>query len=191
MHRQPQDLHPSEFDALDRRLLDTCQRDMPICVRPYQRLAERLGTTEHDLIHRLERLHALGVISRAGPVFDHARAGASLLAAVAAHDDERDAVAAAINRAPGVNHNYLRDAACGFNLWFVMTAPNDAELDARLDALETALERPVLRLPMVESFHIDLAFPLPWPELERAELERAELERKELERAEQATEAFS
>lgn len=169
-------VEPGELDALDRRLLDTYQRGLPVEPKPFLTLATRLGTTESDILDRLERLHTLGVISRAGPVFDHARAGASLLAAVAAHDDERDAVAAQINRAPGVNHNYLRDAACGFNLWFVMTAPNDAELDARLDALETALERPVLRLPMVESFHIDLAFPLPWSELESSELERVELD---------------
>ena len=114
MHRPPQNGYPGQLDALDRRLLDTCQRGMPICARPYQRLAECLDTTEHDLICRLARLHALGVISRAGPVFDHARAGASLLAAVAAQKAECDAVAAEINRAPGINHNYLRDAACGY-----------------------------------------------------------------------------
>lgn len=177
MHRQPQDLHPSEFDALDRRLLDTCQRDMPICARPYQRLAERLGTTEHDLIHRLERLHALGVISRAGAVFDHARAGASLLAAVAVPHAERDAFAALINRSPGVNHNYAREAAHGFNLWFVMTAPDDAALEERLEALEQRINRLLLRLPMRESFHIDLAFPLPWAEWDSAERDRTEAER--------------
>ncbi|GAB2719570.1 Lrp/AsnC family transcriptional regulator [Halomonas garicola] len=168
----PGKLDPGELDALDRRLLDTCQRDLPVEARPYRALAERLETTEGDILNRLERLHALGVISRAGPVFDHARAGASLLAAVAADDVERDAVAAEINRAPGINHNYLRDAARGFNLWFVMTAPDEAELEARLAALEQRLGRAVLRLPMLESFHIDLAFPLPWDELESPELDR-------------------
>ncbi|GAA3899895.1 AsnC family transcriptional regulator [Halomonas cibimaris] len=169
MHEKTQDLDASELDTLDRRLLDTCQRGLPIEPHPYRALAKRLDSTEDEILDRLARLHASGVISRVGPVFDHARAGASLLAAVAADDAERDAVAAEINRAPGINHNYLRDAARGYNLWFVMTAPDPAELEARLDALERRIERPILRLPMVESFHIDLAFPLPWSELDRRE----------------------
>lgn len=164
-------VEPGELDALDRRLLDTYQRGLPVEPKPFRTLAARLGTAESDILDRLARLHALGVISRAGPVFDHARAGASLLAAVAAQEAECDAVAAQINRAPGINHNYLRDAACGYNLWFVMTAADQAELETRLDALQTALERPVLRLPMLESFHIDLAFPLPWDELDKTELD--------------------
>ncbi|SHM34837.1 Lrp/AsnC family transcriptional regulator [Vreelandella subglaciescola] len=179
MHHQTRHLDPldpRELDALDRRLLDTCQRGMPVEPKPFLTLAQRLNTTESDILDRLARLHAVGVISRAGPVFDHARAGASLLAAVAAQKAECDAVAAEINRAPGINHNYLRDAACGYNLWFVMTAPDEAELDARLAALEVRLDRAVLRLPMLESFHIDLAFPLPWDELDKTELDKNELD---------------
>lgn len=173
-HHDPTAVSPGDLDALDRRLLDTCQRGMPVETHPYRALAKCLETTEDEILDRLERLHALGVISRVGPVFDHARAGASLLAAVATHDDERDAVAAAINRAPGVNHNYLRDAVNGFNLWFVMTAPDNAELATRLAALEQRIDRTVLRLPMQESFHIDLAFPLPWAELDSAVPDNAE-----------------
>ena len=129
-------------------------------------MAERLGTSEAEVIERLERLQEMGVLSRVGPVFDHARAGASLLAAVALPEAERDAFAELINAAPGVNHNYAREHA--YNLWFVMTAPDEAELEARLDGLEARLGVPILRLPMLEGYHIDLSFPIPWAELERA-----------------------
>jgi DNA-binding Lrp family transcriptional regulator len=78
MHCQPQD-----FDTLDRRLIDCYQRDLPVCSRPFHAMAERLGMSEEQVIERLERLQALGVLSRVGPGFDHALAGASLLAAVA------------------------------------------------------------------------------------------------------------
>lgn len=47
-----------------------------------------------------------------------------------------------------------------------MTAADEAQLDARLDALEVELGTPLLRLPMVEGYHIDLGFPIPWDELE-------------------------
>lgn len=153
------------LDALDRRLIDGYQRSLPVCARPYARVAERLGTSEEEVIARLERLQALGVVGRVGPVFDHARAGASLLAAVAVPEAERDAWAELINRAPGVNHNYAREHE--YNLWFVMTAPDEASLAVRLDALEAELGRPLLRLPMQEGYHIDLSFPIPWLDLER------------------------
>lgn len=155
-----------KLDALDRRLIDSYQRGLPVCSRPFHTIAERLGSSEDEVISRLERLQDMGVLSRVGPVFDHARAGASLLAAVAVPEAERDAFAELINAAPGVNHNYAREH--DFNLWFVMTAPDEPELEARLDALEARLGVPILRLPMLEGYHIDLSFPIPWAELERA-----------------------
>ncbi|MCH4563035.1 Lrp/AsnC family transcriptional regulator [Halomonas sp. EGI 63088] len=158
MYCQVQDL-----DALDRRLIDCYQRGLPVSTRPFAAVAERLGCPEAEVIARLERLQSLGVVSRVGPVFDHARAGASLLAAVAVA--ECDACAELINAAPGVNHNYAREH--DYNLWFVMTAPDEPELEARLEALEVRLGVPILRLPMLEGFHIDLSFPIPWAELER------------------------
>ncbi|TFH87694.1 Lrp/AsnC family transcriptional regulator [Billgrantia azerbaijanica] len=169
------------LDALDRRLIDAFQRDLPLCERPYAAMAEQLGVSEAAVLARLNRLDAEGVLSRVGPVFDHARAGASLLAAVAVPDAERDAAAAVINASPGVNHNYAREPQARepqaredlvreqrYNLWFVMTAADESQLTARLDALEAELGRPLLRLPMLEAFHIDLGFPIPWAELEGA-----------------------
>jgi len=159
------------LDALDRRLIDSYQRGLPVCTRPFHTMAERLGTSEAEVIARLERLQEMGVLSRVGPVFDHARAGASLLAAVAVPEAERDAFAELINAAPGVNHNYAREDPArehAYNLWFVMTAPDEAELEAELEALEARLGVPILRLPMLEGYHIDLSFPIPWAELERA-----------------------
>ncbi|MFQ3789837.1 AsnC family transcriptional regulator [Halomonas sp. A29] len=152
------------LDSLDRRLIDAYQRGLPLCERPFAVMAERVGASEAQVIERLQVLQQGEVLSRVGPVFDHARAGASLLAAVAVPEAERDEVAAAINRSPGVNHNYAREH--DFNLWFVMVAADEIELEARLEALEEELGRPLLRLPMVEGYHIDLGFPIPWAELE-------------------------
>lgn len=151
------------LDSLDRRLIDAYQRGLPLCERPFAAMAERLGASEAEVIERLQRLQQGQVLSRVGPVFDHARAGASLLAAVAVPEAERDRVAEVINRSPGVNHNYAREH--DFNLWFVMTAADELQLEARLEALEEELGVPLLRLPMVEGYHIDLGFPIPWAEL--------------------------
>lgn len=154
----------NNLDALDRALIDGYQRDLPVCDRPFHVMAEALGTSEAEVIARLDRLQTLGVLSRVGPVFDHTLAGASMLAAVAVPEHRREACAAIISDAPGVNHNYAREHH--YNLWFVMTAPDEITLEGRLDSLEAALGHPILRLPMLEGFHIDLSFPVPWNELE-------------------------
>lgn len=151
------------LDMADRQLIDRYQRDLPISERPYEDMARELGLTEAEVIERLSTLQEQQVLSRVGPVFEHSQAGASLLAAVAAPDEQMDLVAARINRAPGVNHNYAREHT--YNLWFVMTAPNDDILEERLDELEHQLKLPMLRLPMVEGYHIDLGFDIDWEAL--------------------------
>ncbi|BEH15807.1 AsnC family transcriptional regulator [Marinobacter shengliensis] len=151
------------LDMVDRQLIDRYQRDLPVSERPYEDMARELGLTEEEVIERLSALQEQQVLSRVGPVFEHSQAGASLLAAVAAPDEQMDLVAARINRAPGVNHNYAREHT--YNLWFVMTAPNDDILEERLDELEHHLKLPMLRLPMVEGYHIDLGFDIDWEAL--------------------------
>lgn len=151
------------LDMVDRQLIDRYQRDLPVSERPYEDMARALGLTEEEVIERLSALQEQQVLSRVGPVFEHSQAGASLLAAVAAPDEQMDLVAARINRAPGVNHNYAREHT--YNLWFVMTAPNEDTLEERLDELEHHLKLPMLRLPMVEGYHIDLGFDIDWEAL--------------------------
>lgn len=151
------------LDSTDKRLIDLYQRDVPVCERPYLEMSRMLGISEDEVIDRLQALQSGQVISRVGPLFEHSRAGASLLAAVAAPEEQIDLVAARINRAPGVNHNYAREHI--YNLWFVMTAPDESTLDERLDELEHELRLPMLRLPMVEGYHIDLGFGIDWEAL--------------------------
>jgi DNA-binding Lrp family transcriptional regulator len=151
------------LDTTDRQLINLFQRDLPVCDRPYQAMSRQLGIAEEEVIERLQSLQDSQVLSRVGPVFEHSRAGASLLAAVAAPDEQIDLVAARINQTPGVNHNYAREHT--YNLWFVMTATDEDILDERLDDLEHQLRLPMLRLPMVEAYHIDLGFDIDWEAL--------------------------
>ncbi len=151
------------LDTVDKQLINHYQRNLPVCERPYREMADTLGISEDEVISRLATLQSHQVLSRVGPVFEHSQAGASLLAAVAAPPEQMDMVAARINKAPGVNHNYAREHL--YNLWFVMTAPDEDTLDERLDELEHHLKLPILRLPMVEGYHIDLGFAIDWDAL--------------------------
>ncbi len=145
-------------DTLDFHLLNDFQRDFPLCPAPFSELASRLGVAEKVVLGRLENLRRDGKISRVGAVFAPKRIGASTLAAMAVPPEKLDAVAAAVNRFPEVNHNYEREHR--YNLWFVVTAASEGRLQATLGAIEQAAGYPLMPLPLLEEFHIDLGFSL-------------------------------
>ena len=145
-------------DTLEFHLLNDFQREFPLCPAPFAELAARLGVAERTVLSGLEKLRREGKISRVGAVFAPKRIGASTLAAMAVPPERLAAVAQAVNRFPEVNHNYEREHR--YNLWFVVTAGSEGRLQATLGAIEKAVGYPVLALPLLEEFHIDLGFPL-------------------------------
>ena len=145
-------------DTVEFRLLNEFQRDFPLCPAPFAELASRLGVAEKVVLGGLEKLRREGKISRVGAVFAPKRIGASTLAAMAVPPGQLDTVAAAVNRFPEVNHNYEREHR--YNLWFVVTAGSEGRLQATLGAIEKAAGYPLLPLPLLEEFHIDLGFSL-------------------------------
>lgn len=143
---------------LQKRLLNDFQRDLPLSPTPFQDLAETLGVTEGEVLSNLRELAHGQLVSRVGPVFAPRRVGASTLAALAVPEDRLEEVAAQISVRPEVNHNYEREHR--YNLWFVLTAADGERLDAVIAAIEADTGLPVLALPLLEDFHIDLGFPL-------------------------------
>jgi DNA-binding Lrp family transcriptional regulator len=145
-------------EAIDFRLLNDFQRDFPLCPAPFAELADRLGVAENAVLRLLETLRRQGKISRVGAVFAPKRIGASTLAAMAVPPEQLAAVAETVNRFPEVNHNYEREHR--YNLWFVVTAGSEGRLQAALGAIEQAAGQPLLRLPLLQEYHIDLGFSL-------------------------------
>ncbi|WP_313279522.1 Lrp/AsnC family transcriptional regulator [Stutzerimonas balearica] len=146
------------LDALSRRLIDRFQHGMPLCAEPYRAMAEALGCSEDEVLACLQQLQAGGGLSRIGPVFEHSRAGASTLVALAVPTERLEQVAERINRFPEVNHNYLREHH--YNLWFVLTGPDRTHLDRVLAEIEADTGLVPLDLPMQSAYRIDLGFPL-------------------------------
>ena len=145
-------------DALDERLLNDFQRGFPLVDRPFAGIAARVGAGEAEVLERYARLAAEGSVSRIGVVFRPNAAGASTLAAVAAPLQRLEEVANFLAVQPEVNHNYEREHR--LNLWFVLAAPSPRELGAAIARIERGIGLPVLSLPLIEEFHIDLGFDL-------------------------------
>lgn len=146
------------LDQIDGHLLNDFQRDFPLVLRPFSVLAETLGLTEAAVLSRLEALQERGQISRVGGTVRPNTAGASSLCAMAVPEARIEAVAAQVGAEAGVNHSYLRENA--WNLWFVATAPDEAELLALLARLEVSTGLRILDLRLLRPFNIDLGFAL-------------------------------
>ncbi len=146
------------FNHIEQHLLNDWQRDLPLEPRPYARMAEQLGISEAEVIDGLEILKKQRAISRVGAVVRPGTIGTSTLAAMAVPQDRLEDVAEWVSAYDEVNHNYERDHH--FNLWFVVTASDADALNNVLAVIEDECGLPVMRLPLVEAYHIDLGFEL-------------------------------
>jgi DNA-binding Lrp family transcriptional regulator len=146
------------LSKLQKHLLNDFQRDFPLSSTPFRDLADSLGVAEAEVLAGLRNLSDSQLISRVGPVFAPQRVGTSTLAALAVPEERLEEVAEWVSRLPEVNHNYEREHR--YNLWFVLTAPDQERLDGVLAEIERWTGLAVLSLPLLENFHIDLGFPL-------------------------------
>ena len=143
------------MDDLDRRILDTLQEAFPVCEWPFRAAAEQLGTTEAELIARVDRLLAEGTLTRFGPLFQVERmGGAFMLAAMAVPKPRFSEVAAIVNALPAVAHNYEREHA--LNMWFVLATETPEEISTTVRAIEKATGLQVLVFPKEREYFVEL-----------------------------------
>ena len=64
-----------QISAEDRALIKAVEHGLPIASRPYAEIAKKLGTTEQDVIARLQQLMDNGAIKRYGVVVRHKELG--------------------------------------------------------------------------------------------------------------------
>jgi DNA-binding Lrp family transcriptional regulator len=63
------------LDNIDRKLISVTQSGFPIEHSPYQSIADNVGTTQDEVLQRLERLLSNGIIRRIGAVPNHYKLG--------------------------------------------------------------------------------------------------------------------
>ncbi|MCK4675370.1 MAG: Lrp/AsnC family transcriptional regulator [Gammaproteobacteria bacterium] len=148
----------NDFSPLEQHLLNDFQRDLSLSTTPYADMARQLNVSEEEVLQSIQSLQDRGVISRVGPVFRPNRIGVSTLAAMAVPEQELECVARIISAFPEVNHNYEREHE--YNLWFVVTASSEEHLDIVLHEIEQHAEHPLMSLPMLDDYFIDLGFKL-------------------------------
>jgi len=146
------------MDAIDRKLLNLIQEDFPITAAPFAQVAVRLGIGEAEVLDRVGRLTAKGIIRRIGAVFDLRKLGfVSTLCAARVPEEKIPAFVDVVNACPGVTHNYRREHE--YNVWFTLIAPDEEELAAALAEIkkETGIVD-ILSLRAVRTFKINARF---------------------------------
>ncbi len=118
-------------------------------------MAESLGTTEAELLARLERLLADKVLTRFGPMFQIERLGGRfVLAALAVPEDRFAEVTGLVNALPEVAHNYRREHR--LNMWFVLATETPDGIADATRRIEAATGLPVFAFPKLREFFVDM-----------------------------------
>ena len=148
------------IDDIDRAILNRIQSDFPITTRPYLSIAKNLNLSEDQVIKRLKRLKKKGIIRRIGGNFAPEKLGfVSTLCAAKVSRDKIDRFARAVNRYPGVTHNYRRDNK--YNIWFTFIAQSMDEIKNNLENIsqETSVKG-IINLPATKMYKIKAHFDL-------------------------------
>lgn len=144
-----------ELDAADRSIINELQGSFPVCERPFEETARRLGLEEADLRGRIDRLRQAGILSRFGPMYNaDAMGGAFSLCAMAVPADRFDEVVEQINAYPEVAHNYARQHL--LNMWFVIGSDDAERIGEVIAEIEAETGREVFAFPKMEEFFIGL-----------------------------------
>lgn len=146
------------MDDTDRAILNEIQSDFPLTPRPYREVGKRFRLSESEVLERVKRLKAEGIIRRIGGNFNSRRLNfTSTLCAARVPKEKMERFVQLVNSYPGVTHNYLRNH--DYNVWFTFIAPNMPQIDDALEEISNATGvTEIINLPAVKQFKIRVDF---------------------------------
>ncbi|NLH15832.1 MAG: radical SAM protein [Phycisphaerae bacterium] len=154
--------HPRMTEPLDefqKRLLTVLQDPLPLCRRPFARLAERLGVTESQVLDETIALKSAGWIRRfRGQINYRALGRTAVLVTASVPDDKLTTVGRSVCQLSGVSHNYIRRHR--FNLWFTLQGSSQADIERQLAELSGSTGMTFYSLPALRLFKLDVRFNL-------------------------------
>lgn len=147
------------MDSLDKAIINTLQKGFPVSDRPYHDAAVELGTTEEELLSRIQAMLDSGLLSRFGPMYQAENlGGAFCLCAMHIPDDEFDKVTAQVNGFTEVAHNYRRDH--DYNMWFVLATSSKEAIATAANKIESEAGYEVNQFPKLQEFFVGLYLPV-------------------------------
>lgn len=123
------------IDATDRRILTATQAGLPLTARPFAVVGDWIGLDEAEVIARVERMMADGVIRRIGAATNHFALGmlANGMSVWDVDDTRAEALGEQVGALEFVTHCYLRPRArpdWPYNLFAMIHGPDRAAVEA-------------------------------------------------------------
>jgi DNA-binding Lrp family transcriptional regulator len=138
------------IDDLDKKIIALIQGDLPVDLRPFAVLAEKLGIAEDDLLAKVKSLKQRGIIRRFGATLRHQEAGFSSNAMVAwiVPEDRVEEIGRAVAGFREVTHCYQRKPRKGwaYNLYTMIHGESRDQCHqiARRMSQETGIDQYIL-----------------------------------------------
>ncbi len=149
-----------ELSSFDKSLLNLLQGNIPVCSRPFAKMADMLGVNESVVLERVRELKATGYLRRIGTFFNSDNLGYhSTLIALEVTPTEISNVAEVINGYDEVTHNYEREGK--FNLWFTLstlTAEREGNILGEIRSLRGVED--MINLKSNRKFKVNVQFKL-------------------------------
>ena len=149
-----------ELSSFDKSLLNLLQGNIPVCSRPFAKMADVLGVDESVVLKRVRELKATGYLRRIGTFFNSDNLGYhSTLIALEVTPTEISTVAEVINGYDEVTHNYEREGK--FNLWFTLstlTAEREGNILGEIRSLRGVED--MINLKSNRKFKVNVQFKL-------------------------------
>jgi DNA-binding Lrp family transcriptional regulator len=97
-------------DIVDQQIIRRVQGEFPLAPAPYRLMAEEIGISETELLERLRRMKATGVLRKMGAVLQHRRAGfhGNALCCWRIPAESMNGVAVRMVECAHISHVYLR-----------------------------------------------------------------------------------
>jgi DNA-binding Lrp family transcriptional regulator len=147
-----------ELDSIDKDLLNIIQAEFPLSREPFSALGSSLGIAGDEVVRKIDRLKADGIIRLIGPVLNPKKLGyRTTLVAAKVPVERLDKAGQIIGNHPMVSHCYQRDH--DFNLWFTLALPVTRDTDDEVNKLGDRIKsETTLNLPAIKTFKIGAYF---------------------------------
>lgn len=142
------------LSAIDRKILNCIQENIPLESQPFKILSKRLGIKEDELLERIKRLKDEGIIRSFAAHLDHRKLGfISSLIALKVPLSKINSIAKKVTDYPEVTHCYLRQGE--YNLWVVFLCLKEEKLKQFLNKLAKLIGKEnILTLPTKRQFKL-------------------------------------
>lgn len=141
------------LSAVERKVLNYIQLDLPLSQRPFKALAQKIGVSEENLLKKISELKGKGLISDFAARVNHKKLGyKSTLVGLRVTEGSLEGVAKEIIVYPEVTHCFKRRGE--YNLWAVFIY-KDGRLKEMLDKIADSVGKEnILNLKTIKKFKL-------------------------------------